>query len=758
MEFDIIATQEHSHADFSALLAFSSSEEATISTKAINDSQWANTQSLTPGQSGAFQVRKHVMFNTYSKAAYGEIIDMLKKLPAPATDGDISKLYKDMWNSLVDIDAPYSEARDFAIPFFTKVLPGATVETMENDGEDNMVIITYRGEVFRAKLLCDGEDTRIKVFASGIPDFAKPSFSIYEGNEEDIKKIFDDFVDTQAFSGNPEEAIFNLVNSLQNPRQATDSDKATLLSAATAFITKHIPGATNIGDTECGSYGFDSYDSDPDLKDWSIERYGKGNWADVWFYYNGNEFWLEFLVTSKKNEIRLWSVHEDGSDNAYCVVTADNIKFAIDSVDDEHIFNGNAVKIFEILKKLDLDNNCIEDANKIFKKNKKSINKAAMAYLDDYLPKVKFDDCVYDCSGYCERYGDDCEWIELWFFHKKKNYHIDFVVYDNGTVKLFLCSANKNYEIIDSVVTTPEGIKEFLKSVDKEGHFVKPEEKIFEILPNATKEVYLSDDNHPEYIEASKEFLNKYLPDATFDCADSNGNGDNAWFNIRFVYNGHKFGLDFTRADSKGGTRSYEIYEIFKDGDYTGEFSVTPETLRETIKKEFLKDEAKEDHFAKPEEKIIEILKSAPTDKYISDKDDSTYAEAGIEFLKQYLPEATYDSSETHGASNEIGWYALFFTYKGNGFRLEITRNCDTNTVWYEFRNIDKEGNLSPEYYVDYKICPKNLKRLADEPIEDETLEEEPLTEEPSIETRVTKLENLMDQVQKEIKEIKKKI
>lgn len=642
MEFDIIATQEHSHADFSALLAFSSSEEATISTKAINDSQWANTQSLTPGQSGAFQVRKHVMFNTYSKAAYGEIIDMLKKLPVPATDDDISKLYKEMWTSLVDIDAPYSEARDFAIPFFTKVLPGATVEAMEHDEEESWFIITYRGEVFRAKLLCDGEDTRIKVFASGIPDWRKPSFSIYEGNEEDVKKNFDDFIDQQ-FSGNPEEAIFNLVNSIPNLSQATESDiktsKATLLAAAKAFITKHIPGATNIGDTECGSYGFERYDCDPDLKDWYIERYGKGNWADVWFYYNGNEFWLEFLVTSKKNEIRLWSVHEDGSDSAYCVVTADNIKFAIDSVDDEHIFNGNAVKIFEILKKLDLDNNSIEDADKIFKKNKKSLNKAAMAYLDDYLPKVKFDDCVYDCSGDCERYGDDCEWVELWFFHKRKNYHIDFVVYDNGTVKLFLCSAKKNYEIIDSVVTTPEGIKEFLKSVDKEGHFAKTEEKI-----------------------------------------------------------------------------------------------------------------------VNTEEKIIEILKSAPTDKHISDKDNSTYAEAGIEFLKQYLPEATYDSSETEGASNEYGWYALFFTYKGNGFRLEINRNCDTHEVWYEFRNIDKEGNLSSDYVVDYEICPKNLKRLAEEPIEEETLEEETIEEEPSIETRVTKLENLMDQVQKEIKEIKKKI
>ena len=399
----------------------------------------------------------------------------------------------------------------------------------------------------------------------------------------------------QDFSGNPEEAIFNLVNSIQNPREATASDKATLLAAAKAFITKHIPGATKIGDTECGDYDFDSYDSDPDLKDWSIERYGKGKWAEVWFYYNGNEFWLEFLVTSKNQEIRLLSVLDDGSDSDYCVVTADNIKFAIDSLDRNYVFNWNAVKIFEILKKLDLDNNCLADAEKIFKKNKKSLNKAAMAYLDDYLPKVRFDECLYDCSGDCDRYGDDCEWIELWFFHKRKNYHIDFVLYDNGTVKLFLCSAKKNYEIIDSVVTTPEDIKEFLKSVDKEGHFAKPEEKIFEILPNATEEVYLSDDNHPEYIEASKAFLNKYLPDATFDCADSNGNGDNAWFNIRFVYDGHKFGLDFTRADSEGGTRSYEIYEIFNDGDYTGEFSVTPETLRETIKKEFFRDEVKKD-------------------------------------------------------------------------------------------------------------------------------------------------------------------
>ena len=148
---------------------------------------------------------------------------------------------------------------------------------------------------------------------------------------------------------------------------------------------------------------------------------------------------------------------------------------------------------------------------------------------------------------------------------------------------------------------------------------------------------------------------------------------------------------------------------------------------------------------------------------YISGKNNSAYTEAGIEFLKQYLPEATYDGSETDGASNEYGWYALLFTYKGNGFRLEINRNCDTNDVWYEFRNIDKEGNLSEDYFVDYEICPKNLKRLAEEPIEEEPIEEEPpkeetLEEEPSIETRVTKLENLMDQVQKEIKEIKKKI
>ena len=326
MKFDIIATQEYSRADFSAILAFGSPEHARISAKAINDSQWANTQRVTLGQSGAFQVGTHVMFNTYGVYAYGKIIDMLKKLAVPSTESD---LYSSMWNSLVDPDAPYSEARDFVILFFTKVLPGATAEALEG-GKDHMFAITYRNKKFIAEMYWSTPEGPRILFFTEENNTSDPDFAFYEGSEdiEDIRKIFDDFIDKQKPAGEskvtPESAMFAAMKDIDFAKALPKDTERKLKGIANLFLQSWLKEATLIG-----------VEASDDI--------AAVNWVEVWFQYKGKKFHVDFCMEDGNNTLCLYATnkYQENIDCAY--VTVDTLQEKIDSVDDAGYFPGQVI-------------------------------------------------------------------------------------------------------------------------------------------------------------------------------------------------------------------------------------------------------------------------------------------------------------------------------------------------------------------------------------------------------------------------------
>lgn len=462
MKFDIIDTQEHSHADFSALLAFSSPEHAKESTKAINDSQWANSQSLTLGQSGAFQVGSHVMFNTYGEKAYGEIIDMLKKLPVPETEHEIYELYSSMWNSLADPDAPYSEARDLAILFFTKVLPGATVEALEGP-KGHMFAITYRNKKFRAALCWDApEGPRLKFVPEG-NNSSDQDFTIYEGNE-DIRKIFDDFIEgAKSSRTTPAKAMFALL--------------------ATTDTSRPLAKAT-----------------------------------------------------------------------------------------------------------------------------RKKIHGIANLFFQSYLPEATFSDCCVDYSSDCSGNSHECEWVEVWFGYKGREYHVDFVsTIDSDYINLWSTDKDCN---LDVAKVTPESLANTISTMDRDGYFPEthketPEEKIFNLINNTTMPDSV-------FVSAGKEFLAEYLPEATFCSFNTDRHAEESWYALWFKVNESDFRLDFNLHSDN--TRGYELHEVYEDGDMGSDLPANPKTLRETIAKEPPK-KSLEDRVARLETLVGQIQEEIKTIK-----------------------------------------------------------------------------------------------------------------------------------------------
>ena len=187
MNYTTIATQQHSDCDIAGIFQFKSTGLAKAAAAAINDSHWVSTKGrVQDGNTGAFQVGNCVVFNSYSEVAFDGISKLVNDLHAP--DAEREALWFDLWASLTDENTPYPETRDLAIEYFTQLLPGATVDKVDDDKQFS---IRYNGKKFIAQLEWDGGNTRIMVFVDHKgPIYDKPDFNICEVTA-DVKQTFD---------------------------------------------------------------------------------------------------------------------------------------------------------------------------------------------------------------------------------------------------------------------------------------------------------------------------------------------------------------------------------------------------------------------------------------------------------------------------------------------------------------------------------------------------------------------------------------
>jgi len=319
MKYTEIAFQKHSQADLSGIIRLESEYLASKAVEEIRKSKWVNSPSTVElGESGAFQVGGHVVFNTFSQDAYDSILDLVVDLDIH----DPESLGRELWNSLVDTDRPYREARDFAILLFPQLLPGATAEAIgkEQDKKDCEFTLSYRGTKFTAYLFWAGENTRIMFFADPkVPTCdAEPDIEVYEETDEyEIKKHFDDFVEKNKVT--PVTAMFKALDTLDTSRKIPAKTAEQLKITASLFFRSYLPEATM---SEIAA------DGDEDCQ-----------WIEAWFLYKGTEFHVDFVSrpAEKTEYLNLWSTRS-GVNVDVAKVTPESLRETIESLDDNRHF------------------------------------------------------------------------------------------------------------------------------------------------------------------------------------------------------------------------------------------------------------------------------------------------------------------------------------------------------------------------------------------------------------------------------------
>ena len=445
MKFDIIATQEHSHADFSALLLFSSAYLAKHSTKAINDSEWANTQKLTRGESGAFQVGKYVMLNTYSKQAFENISKLVKSLPDtfPPCQEELKELWEDLWDSLNDDTEPYSVTREHALDYFKEAFPDATVET---DPEfEHKFTLKYRGETFTCSLHhdeYDDRDSRIILYKGDTCKFPL-DYSLERDNDtKAVKKIFDDSIDPVTHRVTPETAMFDLLKTIDFSKNLPKATERKLKGIANLFFQSWLKEAKFLFDVE------ETDEIDDNL-----------HWLEVWFEYKGNKFHIDFFVEDGKNTLNLWTTneYEENVDNTY--VTVDNLQETIDSVTEDGHFPESS--------KEEPEDNWVFP-NNIFMFDMAGTVKDAEDRFVEFI--MRFPGISYESGIYDYTHGKDYDEITFYARYKGETISVTFRQ-EEGKVNVSLGTHR-------SIAISP--VKD-VDSLDKEiARFLRPEQKSLE--------------------------------------------------------------------------------------------------------------------------------------------------------------------------------------------------------------------------------------------------------------------------------------
>ena len=180
MDFEIIAKDSWSKEDYSAILKFKDSVSAQVAMKEINRNELVKDNvEIAKGQSGAVAIGNCVVFNTESKSTFDELIGLVKGLDYAVDSKELNDLHDAMWKSLSDVHQPYRKARDLAILFLAKGLPGSVVTANEqNASDDDKIDVEYGGQKFSAVLHWAESDSYIRVSLLGDNEF-EDSFDLH---------------------------------------------------------------------------------------------------------------------------------------------------------------------------------------------------------------------------------------------------------------------------------------------------------------------------------------------------------------------------------------------------------------------------------------------------------------------------------------------------------------------------------------------------------------------------------------------------
>ena len=185
MDFEIIAKDSWSNEDYSAILKFKDPVSAKAAMKEINRNELVKDNvEIAKGHSGAVAIGDCVVFNTESKSSFDELIGLVKGMDYVVSSKELDDLHDAMWKSLADVHQPYCKARDLAIRFFAKSLPGSVVTANECASDDEKLDVEYGGRLFSAALRWR-EDSAcyIRVNLVGDNEFEN-SFDLYECNDD----------------------------------------------------------------------------------------------------------------------------------------------------------------------------------------------------------------------------------------------------------------------------------------------------------------------------------------------------------------------------------------------------------------------------------------------------------------------------------------------------------------------------------------------------------------------------------------------
>lgn len=227
MDFEIIAKDSWSKEDYSAILKFKDAASAKAAMKEINRNELVKDNvEIAKGQSGAVAIGNCVVFNTESKSSFDDLLGLVKGMDDTVSSKELGDLHDAMWKSLADVHQPYGKARDLAILYFAKGLPGSVVTANECASDDDKFDVEYGGQKFSGALHWrEDSESYIRVNLVGDNEFEN-SFDIYEC-DDDPKPFFDGLLG-KADAGTP-------VSKATEPDKTIDDRVAYLEEAMKTF-------------------------------------------------------------------------------------------------------------------------------------------------------------------------------------------------------------------------------------------------------------------------------------------------------------------------------------------------------------------------------------------------------------------------------------------------------------------------------------------------------------------------------------------